>query len=103
MTPADFFAAGKLRRKKVGGVLVRELTVSDREQLTQSGTVGVWEDVRKIVFLSAINEDGTRFFADEDAEKLKAMPARSLEPIARAVMLMSSLKEGADEAAEKNS
>ncbi len=87
-----------------GSVLVRSLSGREVDQIVRlesSGTESVSVQA-KIVRLAVCDTEGKPIFADEDEEKIAALPFAAIARIAKAISEASGLTKQAVDNAEKN-
>lgn len=74
-------------------VYVRSLSVADTERAQQLSSSGDIPAIAAWVVLSACDEKGDRLFTDEDAEKVKSLPAKIAKPICEAALDLNGFTE----------
>lgn len=107
LTRDAILSADDLPRREVpcpewgGSVWVRSITLAERLELMplvkSDGDI-----TAEMVALCACDEAGTRLFALDDAQRLKAKSAAVVQRVALAALELNGLTKGAAEGAEKN-
>lgn len=102
----------KIRKVEVpawgGHVLVRTLTVGERERLeapmtAQRGRVDITGYRARVVVAATVNEDGSQKFQAGDESWLNSKAAAAIEPIAEAAMEFNGMTDSAVQDAAGNS
>jgi hypothetical protein len=110
ITREQFFAVPKpaLREVQVpalgDSVFVRMLTAGDRERFEDVHVKAPRKDLRaRLVVACACDSDGAPLFTADDVPALSALPALSLDPIAKAGSKLNQFFDEDVDALEKNS
>lgn len=87
-------------------LLIQELTTSQREEfelLAMDLNNSKAKNMKsKLISVSVINEDGSRFFGDDEVEKIAMLPGSITEKIFNAVLKINGMGENILEETEGN-